>query len=69
MILIFLLPHCALFWLHNVHKIGKIPAKGAFDYCDVVHVFFLKRILAMFSVSSFKKCSGINRSETGKTPF
>ena len=69
MILIFLLPHCALFWLHNFYKIGKRPAKGAFDYCDVVHVFYLKRMLAMFSVLSFKKCSEINRSETGQKPL
>ena len=53
--------------------------EGAIEGCSVSlsffscgkfpFVFFFSKKLAMFSVFSFKKCSGLNRSETGKKPL
>ena len=58
-----------------------IPARAAKELLKVVPsrslsflpesflLFFFSKKLAMFSVFSFKKCSGLNRSETGKKPL
>lgn len=73
MILIFLLPHDALFWLYNVYMIGKRAAKGLLTVVFTIFLFSLTLPMCFFSkevrqcsqVCSLTECSGMNRSETG----
>ena len=43
-----------------------VPSHSLSFLAESFLLFFFSKKLAMFSVFSFKKCSGLNRSETGK---
>ena len=53
----------------NILNTGE-SCEGAIEgFPESFLLFFFSKTLAMFSVFSFKKCSGLNRSETGKKPL
>ena len=47
-ILIFLYPNDVLFWLYNVHKIGKRPAKGLLTVALTIFLFSLALSMYFF---------------------